>query len=118
MVDKYSGKAGKHVEGVRKDPVKLLTINLLRNITDSGKSHAEINYRGLLDLIQSKGYLGKDIRYARTQLNEHARYLRSNGANAKAKQAELYAQRLPKPAEDRRERHSIPSDISIYTNQD
>ena len=102
MEKRYAGNSGKYVGGFRKDPVKLLTEDLLRNITNRETPFAKMNYSELLDLIHSKGDPGKDIRYVRSQLNEHARYLRSKGADAKAKQAELYARTLPKPANGKR----------------
>lgn len=106
MADKYEGQADTHVVAFGKDPVKSLTKNFLRNITDREKSFAEMNYQDLLNLIKSKGHPGKDIRYVRAQLNEHARYLRSKGSDKIAKQAELYAQKLPTAKNDREGRDS------------
>lgn len=94
---------------------------LVDTITRRGNIGKDIRYakRELIDLSREyeENRFDRLARIAHTyamrlpspqphQRKGSAKYLRSNGANTKAKKAEVYTQRLPKLAKERRESHS------------
>lgn len=93
----YGNRNGAFYKDISVDPIRSITDALIANLGEGRGEFARENYRHLLIAIGIRGYRGKDIRYAKSQLTSLTKNARIQNADGINKKAESFANRLPKP---------------------
>lgn len=102
--------SGIRYQNLERDPIRAITDALVMNLGEGNIQTAKRNYTDLRIAIGSRGNKGKDIRYARKELNILAGNASeivdpelSTSAYEIGKQATSYVNQLPNPSDSRRE---------------
>lgn len=81
------------------DLINSATDGLLFYIGARERHFADMQFDFILDVLKSNGSLGKQIRYVQRELGKFTRTATESGCPHIAREASLYASRLPKPAD-------------------